>query len=777
MKRRLNEEELDQYFDTRIQEDSDVEFQKDNSYNSKLIEYMVAINNNYKETINDPKFQKIKQEIIEVVKQDNEKIFAENMRLSKINYQNLSQDRLVEEDEYALLGSIDEDESILHNSEDEQMNEENLMYQPNKKDYRPIPESLFNMNGGTNFTGNFSNELAEINQSLNDINIDIETIFTKIKNYVERTDYYEYLTKSPLNYIPVGPNLDIMGIHLQFNLTADILCLILDIPTLTPNTKEYMYNMTWLLYLIVEFNSKYTIGDHKDVYDKARCNYGFIPGIDDLSRNCTGNCKHISALSYLYLSNPDLIHNIITNEITRIGILSSSILNDGNLNVMRDHLFKLSSEIKKLKPSVLFVLALVILNKRSYNVYNSTELITYDQLKQSVFFNKVIQNKYTRNSFSNLPLSVAYNEMPLLSRLRFKWEKLQSNSLYATRTKIKLYITNAATFNFIHDSPFIIGIYKLGLSSGHALLLNPRGNNKYQIIDPNYSNQNIEESKLTFGYHLSFINKQTYIEMTIDDDLLKIICESMKTSIESYVTDLKDTILIEPLLITYKNTYNNLVLNNGMKMQYEFSCKPDDDLIGFKTIKKKNIRNCICHRFIQIEDKIYLYHDQTMKEIKMDRICSLICKYNAISILYDVTDSRINKKYLYIGDYMWVDCDNPNVQLLQDPNLGDTRITHPYIPFIINQIGLFYLNKDISDRINDISNINGVFLSEEEIEGIEYAIDPDKIEGSSNTLLSKIKSILFTYNSIIILLLFILLIIIICVIVKREIDKNKSDNK
>ena len=87
---------------------------------------------------------------------------------------------------------------------------------------------------------------------------------------------------------------------------------------------------------------------------------------------------------------------------------------------------------------------------------------------------------------------------------------------------------------------------------------------------------------------------------------------------------------------------------------------------------------------------------------------------------------------------------------------------------------LFYLNNDIEERIKYV--IDRFCLPSNKLNKIVEELKSDKIDGSSNTLLSKIKSLLFTHN-IIILLLLILLIIIICVIVKREMDKNKSDNK
>ena len=57
-----------------INDNLDTSLQEKDSYNSWLITYMKAINEDYEKTINDTELQNIKQKIIEVVKKDNERI-------------------------------------------------------------------------------------------------------------------------------------------------------------------------------------------------------------------------------------------------------------------------------------------------------------------------------------------------------------------------------------------------------------------------------------------------------------------------------------------------------------------------------------------------------------------------------------------------------------------------------------------------------------------------------------------------------------------------------
>ena len=177
------------------------------------------------------------------------------------------------------------------------------------------------------------------------------------------------------------------------NFCYDMGLLAIRTPTLNANSKDkekelrYAFHMFLLIYYISLFN-QICLVEYKDLYKYCGCNHSIIPTYDTPATINEGNCKHTSVFGYLYLKDPKILQNVVYNEFHYIRM----VLNNYNkgyrkgVNWINNRIEYCKKEIENLYPSVLFQLTLVILNKGFYNLYNSNDIITYNQLKKEIIF-------------------------------------------------------------------------------------------------------------------------------------------------------------------------------------------------------------------------------------------------------------------------------------------------------------------------------------------------------------------------------------------------------
>ena len=494
-----------------------------------------------------------------------------------------------------------------------------------------------------------------------------------IKDYVEKTQYHNSQDES---------NKEKNGYELCINLCQDLSHIILNIPTILPNSLYYKHSFLWLVFYIISFNEKFL--NRMDIYEMFPCNYEYLPSYNSPQER-NGNSQYTSVLCYLYLLDPNILINFVINELRRIKELMS-------INISRQiELFtKCENEISKLKLPLLNMLVLVILNCGNYNVYNTANNITYDQFNNQIVF-YIIKRDYYDNIIKTLEKFDENHDLEELNYEVIKENKkidnyskiygFENNYIKTQTSKSTIYqhllhlfeIKNAtlsqktvytqlvANYNFIYDSPFVLTLHH-NQSGKYSIVLKPNGNGYFQLIDPNNSCKYFERTNDFNSEKYCLFRLESYIIgdiviLTVDDNTINNhfahsfgfnpkksttdIWKKMRECRGRYIMDLK------PILSTYK-AIENIGSRYSFKENPSFSCELDVEN------QQHEIEFINCLFVLSKKNKLYRYNEEkNLEQIGINEFYhELSYDQNQKSkILFDELKKRY---YLYIGDYTWV---------------------------------------------------------------------------------------------------------------------------
>lgn len=332
-------------------------------YNADLITYLYSINNNYEVTINDSKMKEIEKRILTYNSLKDKELIIKSK--DDVVVENTPINTSVEETENK-YEKIENYKQPLHKLENEsKFHQFSILSGSCESDLDKVREIL------TTMMKNWKNKyIIPLDDQLSE--------HVKHKIYLDLSDLKGYVISDPIK-----------AHFMMKRFCSDIRLLAIRIPTLNATSEDeekkfdYSFNMFLSIYYITLFNQICNV-KYKDVYKYCGCNYSITPAYCTPATIGNGNCKHSSVLGYLYLKDPELLRSIIYNELESIQdiITKYSKTNEHNKNWINEKIKFCEDEIKNLYPSLLFSLTLAVLNKGFYNLYNSDDTITYDQLKK-----------------------------------------------------------------------------------------------------------------------------------------------------------------------------------------------------------------------------------------------------------------------------------------------------------------------------------------------------------------------------------------------------------
>ena len=709
-------------------------YNSEEEYNIDLITYLYSINNDYEFTINDPKMREIEERILtynslkdkELILKSKDDVVVENIPIDtpvedKVKIENYKQPlhKLENESKFhqfsILSGSGESDLDKVREISDEMMK--------NWKNKYIIP---------------LDDQLSE---------------HVKHKIYFDLSDLKGYVISDPIK-----------AHFMMKRFCSDIRLLAIRIPTLNANSEDeekkfdYSFNMFLSIYYITLFNQQCNV-KYKDVYKYCGCNYSITPAYHTPTTIGNGNCKHSSVLGYLYLKDPELLRSIIYNELESIRdiIIKYDKTNEHNKNWINEKIKFCEDEIKNLYPSLLFSLILAVLNKGFYNLYNSDDTITYDQLKKEIVFyrtkNEVYDNFY--NSIKQLNFKDRFTPIDELEEYAKKLYSVYLNrnetlryiildyGEYENFIKLKPITIDIAskliTHNdeFIYDVPFIIS-GKTSLNGGHVMVLRPIRNGIYQLVDPNDNNEyfltelnsdtHYNSGKLSFrcgcekGNKLMDFNFQNEsIIMNFDDNIKEELRKGF--NFPKYIVDSKGKVInfnIKQIFYdegTIRNPVGKIDKNYYIRLnsilttyttEYIEKRLADSEMIEFRTKCYKKTLNNDLKLFIMYvtggKKEIHQCdYDSKSKKFEFDPSGKPITE-NFLNVIMD--NSHINillipykydlKVYLYMNNYKWLNIDIENIQ--------DNRLLY------INDINEVELYPSIKNNYDDYAQPSNEYI-------------------------------------------------------------------
>ena len=763
-------------------------------YNNDLITYLTNINTNYEYTINDPKLQQIKNRII------NKLNLTNNLLLPDYNQDELKprkrklEKRLTLDLKRRKLDTYDVSNSVIENSEDEreQMVEDSEDENVYNSEFRPINYQqngeidMYNdlvLEGGirrckNGFIPNFENIYKKMENEQNFIKT-----FDDIRDYINNT---EFLGDINFNFTNLSEyECRSYSHYLIYNFVIDISALSLNIPTIKPDDHNYIKTIFWLMYFTILFNNKYSNNNYIPIYKFCSCNNNYIPNYANRLEINVGNCKHTSVFGYLYLLNPEILFNIVINELNRIVNL---IKDDQFFQISNDELERIAeycrNNISNLMPSVLFQLVLTILNKNGFNIYNGWDTITYDHFKNELVFNKF--NNYIQGDVGH---DIPIRHQGLLRTFDVTGEiTVDGNNYVHIPLKLKR-ITASGNFkeieldnNFIFDTPFAIGVY-MNPNSKHAIVFKPIKRNIFQLIDPNRSNHTFNVSykdSHIWSDLITFRNdKNNKIILIISSQMLNYIANTLCVSTKNKtITQIASEMLISKrgnrmylfsVSSTYKEEYTQNILNRSGMICQKTSVLPLNQTI--------NHINEIRMFVLTNRDQIY-YKDLKLEEDNISSFIHIANVENFFNLLIEeavfkpkiLFDMKNNKRYLYINDYVWTNSDDINEIIQIDKN--GNRIKQNQTSFTPDLTKGFYaLVPNIQNIINDLKK-DGCFLNEEHKKNIETQF---QLKGSSlGSFMNELHHFLITYKHVLIALFILILTIILIIIISLIVKQNQK---
>ena len=664
-------------------------------YNKDLITYLYSINNNYEFTIKDPKMREIEKRILTF---------------------NLMKNRKPKDDAIIEKG-ID---TPVEMKQSEYTKLENYKQPPHKLEnkFHSHSQSQFSILSGSgsnsDYLGDTLNTMSE-NWKKNSIGDKYDLLY----EYIDYTDYVD-----PMNAFGF---ISMKLSDLRVNFISDVGLLSIRTPTVNANSKykeekiNYAFNLFFLTYYITLFNQKCII-EYADVYKYHECNSGIVPFYIPPIEAGSGNCRHLSVLGYLYLKDPRLLQNVIYNELISIRDVLNNYNEDNydSIEWINEKIKFCEDEIENLCPSVLFSLILVILNKNFYNVYNGNDTITYDQLKKEIIFYRLKTEEY--NNFYNEIIKKQsvdddIDDMEIKASKLVLYEMLDQGKTHTTNyvnlkpmTEIPKFKSITHNDEFIHDVPFIIGA-KTAYSTGHAMVLRPIGNNMYQLIDSNYTNEDFltklnskecpKSCKLLFRYD----HEKGIIVMKFDNNIKKELYnilisfgQFLTTAKEINKFDIKDIFFDEPvnnhtssdecvcfitihsILSAYTTEFTKeRLIHENMTNSTTSCCK-----LFVESNPEHHINLFIVQTNEKKKKEIYQYsYNFKIKKFNLRRknvtknFLNIIMDNSCINILIIPYKSAF-KTYLYINNYRWLDIKNTEWSRLIYPNIiNEIELSEP----------------------------------------------------------------------------------------------------
>lgn len=794
-------------------------------YNIDLLTYLISINTDFKNTINDPEMQQIKEKIMKEMNIENiclyDNRYRQKVRLEseRLKLKPILRKEIVEIKPMKLVKKRKKDDSkykndIIMNSEDK----DNIIMDSEDENYNTITQQTYQkkyliedkLEGGDELYILKSNFKDIYKSNLRNEKFDINNDFEVIKNYVQKTQYHNIQNKR---------NIGIAGHELTINLCQDLSHIVLDIPTLKPDDIYYQRSFLWLVFYIISFNSKYL---KEDIYRSFRCNYGYLPTYN-IKNKINGNCLFTSILCYLYLLDSSILINLVINELHRI---KNFIINENSTKEQIELFTECENEIFKLKLPLLNMLVLVILNCGNYNVYNTANDITYDQFNNQINFYRIKPEEYNRilidlkntdistktsifkineevnkiKNFNNYlkfyQFTYDYDEPKQINKpITFKHQLTLREIINISETK-QISHKIKQQYNFIYDSPFVL-VLTYSNSIQHAVVLKPIGNGYVQLINPNfrciyfepqiefYTKPdeykclfNLESDPSSFGKNIIL----TLDENTINDYFARSFGFDPKTT---SVIDIwkkmrtngrKSMLFLTPILSTYKSTYANHIIDNSCKECKLFSCK-------LNIRDQQNKIKFINYLFVvSTNNKIYQYKEKKLEKIEISDFYHEIT-YDQNQTFKILFNESTNRYYLYIGDYMWLNI-NQTDDVIHIENIDSElmidKVSIENESYNHNEHYLFYLkNSNISEILDKYKDECREYLLGEVRRDIYKQIEQK--EGSifkgafrnMNSIMASICGFLTKYLKQIILLLIILLIIIIIISVSIKYRTDK----
>lgn len=402
-------------------------YQTIEKYNQDLVNYFIAINKNFYQTIQDPSMIAIRNKLINsVIKQEKILPPQQQYRINSILNTNPNKTQnqkkkyrpktkkereKINEIKPLLFSEIDHESGPKKTSlnlrfyKNKTRKQDNLtlndidadMVVPNSprdnqndlyigkyqntftpQNFQNYPIDSFN--GGNSFTAfDFYNIIIEEDKSSSACH---ENDIKNIEKFIEKNDFItgetDYITEE-FDFM-TDEKFDINKFRVSMLIFSFF-------PTIDP--KNFLTNRYYLILIsiIVFISTKYEeiINKVEDVNSNFMLQYN-----RDLK---DGNCKFSSALLYLYLIDSNILKNMVLNTFDEI----CDILDEfKRYELKNDTIKQIRENIPYIPPQLIIPLISVLLHKGHFNFYDSVNQIAYDHLRQIIVFTKLSMDNYER---------------------------------------------------------------------------------------------------------------------------------------------------------------------------------------------------------------------------------------------------------------------------------------------------------------------------------------------------------------------------------------------